>query len=148
MLTLDLVTPANYEESLALKVSEDQEHLIAPMVNSLADAFVWKAEPRVAIEEGRLVGFVMVFPFTLDDTPVVNIVRFLIDAGHQSRGLGRQLMGATIDLIGSLEPRPVRVRISTFPENERALSLYRSTGFEGSDIEAGEVVLWRDVAPA
>ncbi len=144
MLTLEPVSPQNYKETLGLSVAENQQHLIAPVVKSLADAFVWSALPRVARHEDALVGFVLVFPFELNGEPVVNIVRFMIEQGRQRQGLGRELMRVTLDWIRSLEPTPVRVRISTFPENERALKLYRAAGFEGSELEDGEVALWRD----
>ena len=63
MLTLETVTPQNYKETLGLLVAKDQQHLIAPVVTSLADAFVWSALPRVARHGDALVGFVLVFPF-------------------------------------------------------------------------------------
>lgn len=144
MITLELVTPENYDEALALAVTDEQAHLIAPMVKSFADAFIWNAHPRVAVMDGRLVGFVMVFPFEVARAPVVNIVRFLIDARFQGQGLGRRLMGATIDWVATFDPRPSRIRISTFPENQRALGLYESVGFRQSGVEDGEAVLWRD----
>ena len=144
MLTLETVSPQNYKETLGLSVAKDQKHLIEPVVQSLADAFVWSALPRVARRGDALVGFVLVFPFELDGEPVVNIVRFMIEQRHQRQGLGRELMAVTLDWIRSLDPTPVRVRISAVPENETALRLYRAAGFEGSELEDGEVALWRD----
>ena len=144
MLTLEPVTPQNYRETLGLSVAKDQQHLIAPVVKSLADAFVWSALPRVARRGDALVGFVLVFPFEKNGEPVVNIVRFMIEQVCQRQGLGRELMEVTLDWIRSLEPTPVRIRISTKPENERALKLYRAAGFEGAGLEDGEVALWRD----
>jgi len=143
VIELEAVTPANYDEVLLLRVAPAQEHLIAPVVKSLADAFVWGAEPRVARSAGQLVGLVLVFPFELAAEPVVNIVRLMIDHRHQGRGLGRLLIDSTIDWVATFRPRPSRLRVATFPENERALILYRTAGFQGSDIENGEVVLWR-----
>jgi diamine N-acetyltransferase len=142
-MDLEPVTPENYAETLTLAVAPDQERLISPVVKSLSDAFVWQSQVRVCREAERLVGFVMAYAFEWEGEPVVNIVRFLIDQHHQGRGLGRELLRLAIDWIASFEPNPVRARISTYPDNERALKLYRSAGFEGSDLVDGEVILWR-----
>jgi diamine N-acetyltransferase len=75
----------------------------------------------------------------------VNIVRLLVDSRFQQKGIGRQLLEATLDWIKSLSPRVSRIRISTFPENAVALNLYKSSGFSGDEIEDGEVALYRRV---
>ncbi len=90
------------------------------------------------------VGFVMIFPYDDAGFRVVNIVRLLVDSRFQRKGLGRQLLEATINWINSLTPNVNRIRISTFPENAVALNLYRSSGFTGGEIEDGEVVLYRE----
>jgi diamine N-acetyltransferase len=145
VIELEAVTPENYAETLTLAVTPDQERLISPVVKSLSDAFVWSSQVRVAREEDRLVGFVMAYAFEWEGEQVVNIVRFLIDQRHQGRGLGRELLTSTLDWIASFEPTPVRARISTYPDNERALALYRSAGFDGSDMVDGEIVLWKEL---
>ena len=146
-LLLERITPENYAATLALSVAPDQTRLIAPVVRSLADAFVWGAEPRVARRGTDLVGFVMIFPFELAGEPVANVVRFMVDEHHQGQGIGRELMAATLGWVESRSPRPSRIRISSLPENTRALGLFRSCGFEGNDndLEDGEVVLWKSV---
>lgn len=143
VVELEPVTPGNYEETLELAVTADQSRLIASVTKSLADAFVWHALARVARHEGAVIGFVLVYPFELEGENVANIVRFMIDQRHQRLGLGRAMLSSTLDWMAELEPRPQRVRVSTFPENEPALRLFRSAGFVGSKVENGEVVLWR-----
>jgi RimJ/RimL family protein N-acetyltransferase len=149
MIVLEPVGVENHTEARGLSPAADQMHLIASVTESLADAYVWKdAQTRVARnQDGVLIGFVMIFPFELDEEPVLNIVRLLVDQDHQGAGAGRELLDATLRWIASLEPRPVRVRVSTFPENHRALRLYRTAGFEEDDLENGEIVLWRDLEP-
>ena len=101
------VTPENYDSVLDLRVSPEQERFVAPVTKSLADAFVYEgAEVRIGYEEETPVGFVLVFPFERANQPVVNIVRLLVDQRYQQRGLGRALLVATLDWIGSLLPRP------------------------------------------
>ncbi len=150
MFVLEPISVENHVEARELSVAEGQTHLVASVAESLADAYVWKqSQTRVARnQDGVLVGFVMVFPFELVGEPVVNIVRFLVDKDHQGIGVGRQLLDATVQWLASLEPEPVRIRVSTSPENERALRLYRAAGFEGDELENGETVLWRDLDQA
>ena len=139
MLALEDVTPENYAEATLLAVAPEQRHLVSPVVASLADC------PRVAREDGgRLVGFVLAYPFTWEGRPVVNIVRFLVDQKHQGRGLGRELLQATLAWWRAETPRPARFRVTTKVENARAEHVFRSCGFSGDDVVRGERVLWRD----
>lgn len=144
MLTLEEITPENYQEAMALSVTEAQQAFVSPVVRSLADAYVWDALPRLAREGEKPVGFLMVYPFEHDGLRVINIVRLLIDREHQGRGLGRELMTSLLGWLATLEPPARRLRISTKPENAGALHLYRAFGFEGEEMYEGEVVLWRD----
>lgn len=143
MLTLEPLTPDNYLRVLALEVAPEQEHLIAPVVKTIADAFVWQSEIRIASTDGEPVGLVLVFRFEVGDEPVVNIVRFMIDRRHQGEGLGRAMMDSTLEWLAGFDPRPVWVRTSTMPENERALRFWKSAGFTETGFEDGEIVFWR-----
>lgn len=139
-LTLEPVTPENYEAVIALKVADHQQDFVAPTLRSLADAYVYKsALTRAARVGDDIVGFALIIP----EQPTALIVRLLIDARFQRLGHGRALVAAIIDWIAALEPRPARMRISAKPENEVALNLYRSFGFEDDGFEHGEVVLVR-----
>ncbi|WP_433833443.1 GNAT family N-acetyltransferase [Actinoplanes sp. CA-015351] len=57
------ITPDNYEAALDLAVRPDQQDLVAPVVKSLAEAYVYgeSAWPRLIYDADRLVGFVMAF---------------------------------------------------------------------------------------
>jgi diamine N-acetyltransferase len=146
VLELLPIVPENYDSALALAVKVGQERFVAPIVKSLADAFVYReARFRLAFHNGVAVGYVLVFPFDEGNWRIVNIVRLMIDARYQGEGLGRELLSATLDWICTLSPKVDRVRISTIPENEIALRLYRSAGFEEAGIENGEVALYRDL---
>lgn len=140
---LEAIVPDNYAETLRLDVMPEQRPWVASIEKSLADAFVWGARARVARRGDLLVGFVLVFPYAIGGTPVANIARFMIDHRHQRQGLGRALMAVTLEWLASWQPKPERIRISTFPENAVARRLYRSCGFSETEIEGGEVVLWR-----
>ena len=145
-MTVELIplSPDNHKAVRALKVKPDQRHLVASVDASLADAYVWKdALFRGVFAAGEPVGYVMVFPFNRDGTEVVNIVRLMIAEEHQGRGLGRAAVQKTMEWVSGFSPRPELLRISTLPENEVALGLYLSLGFEIQGQEEGEVALYR-----
>ena len=144
MIDLRPITPDNHIEARRIAVRPEQERLVASIDKSLADAYVWKdALVRIAFEGDRPVGYVTVFPFDDDGQRVVNIVRLMIDARFQGKGLGRQLLERTVHWIGTFTPNVDLVRISTLPDNQVALRLYKSTGFTERGIEDGEVALYR-----
>lgn len=144
MIRLEPITPDNQKAVREMSVREDQQHLVAPVELSLADAYVWKESSfRAAYKDESPVGYVLVFPFTESDQRIVNIVRLMIDARYQGSGLGRALLITTLEWIESFSPVVDKVRISALPENEVALRLYRSEGFEDAGLEDGEVALYR-----
>lgn len=60
---LEKITPGNFDTAIGLKVRPDQEHLVAPVVKSLAEAYVYPgvAWPRLIVDGERTVGFLMAF---------------------------------------------------------------------------------------
>ena len=138
------ITPDNHLDARALSVHMEQRRFVATVDKSLADAYVWKdALFRVAYSKAEPVGYVLIFPFEDDAERLVNIVRLMIDARHQNRGLGRELLLTTFDWIQTLTPRVNTIRISTLPDNEIALHLYRSMGFTERGVEDGEIALYK-----
>ncbi len=149
-MTIELVpiTPANHKAVRALSVREDQTHLVAGVDASLADAYVWDGSLfRAALADSVPVGYVLVYPFDQDGSRIVNIVRLMVDARYQGRGLGRAILTETFRWIGSFSPPADVLRISTLAENEPALGLYLSMGFEIKGTEDGEVALYRRPEP-
>jgi diamine N-acetyltransferase len=138
------ISPANHKAVRALSVRPEQAHLVAGVDASLADAYVWQgAMFRAACEHDVPVGYVLIYPFDRDGLRIVNIVRLMVDARHQGRGLGRAILSRTLEWISALSPPPDALRVSTLPENEVALGLYLSMGFEIRGSEEGEVALYR-----
>ncbi|MFD4941525.1 GNAT family N-acetyltransferase [Streptomyces sp. NPDC058239] len=96
-LRLEKITTANFDAAIALKVRPDQEHLVAPVVRSLAEAYVHPgtAWPRLILDGDRPVGFLMAFldiDFAGDGTRTdvrSGLLRLNIAAGEQGRGYGR-----------------------------------------------------------
>ncbi|GLW11627.1 N-acetyltransferase [Microtetraspora sp. NBRC 13810] len=95
-LRLAEVTAANFDTAIGLKVRPDQEHLVAPVVKSLAEAYVHPgvAWPRLIFDGARPVGFLMAF-FDVDfagdgsGDRRSGLWRLNIAAGEQGRGYGR-----------------------------------------------------------
>ncbi|MFE4975682.1 GNAT family N-acetyltransferase [Kitasatospora sp. NPDC056651] len=96
-LGLAVITPENIDAALALRVRPDQEHLVAPVATSLAEAYAYgeAAWPRLILDGDRPVGFVMAFfdltfyPDRPGDLPRSGLWRLLIDAERQRGGYGR-----------------------------------------------------------
>ncbi|MFB7188837.1 GNAT family N-acetyltransferase [Streptomyces sp. NPDC056178] len=94
-LHLQEITPDNFETAIDLRVRPDQEHLVAPVMKSLAEAYVHPAVawPRLICDDDEVVGFLMAF-FDIDWTGRgtdfrSGLWRLNIAAGKQGRGYGR-----------------------------------------------------------
>lgn len=89
------ITPANLDAALGIRVHPGQEHAVAPVVKSLAEAYVHPgvAWPRLIVDGDRPVGFLMAF-LDIDwyeDGSVLRsgLWRLNIAAGEQGKGYGR-----------------------------------------------------------
>ncbi|MFD5160570.1 GNAT family N-acetyltransferase [Streptomyces hawaiiensis] len=92
---LEEITPGNLDAALGVAVRPDQEHAVAPVVKSLAEAYVHPgtAWPRLIVDGDRPVGFLMAF-LDIDwyENGTVHrsgLWRLNIAAGEQGRGYGR-----------------------------------------------------------
>ncbi|MFC8077708.1 GNAT family N-acetyltransferase [Streptomyces sp. NPDC057307] len=96
-LRLEKITPDNFEAAIGVRVRPDQQHLVAPVTKSLAEAYVHQdtAWPRLILDGDRVVGFLMAFldiDFAGDGTGKdirSGLWRLNIAAGEQGRGYGR-----------------------------------------------------------
>lgn len=140
------ITPKNYDLAKMITVKPEQQNFVASIKDTLADAYVYKAsEFRLVKAEEDFIGYVLVCPFSERGEKFVNIVRLVIDENHQGKGHGRQLLKDTIQWIHSYYNQISKVRISTKCENDVALSLYRSEGFEEKGLEENEIALYYDL---
>lgn len=133
------VTYDNWEECIALRVSEAQQRMVAPNVYSLAQAKVQPECVPLAIYAGdTMVGFLM---YALDrDDGNWWIYRLMIDERYQGRGYGRAALEKAIDRIRK-EPGCTKIIVSLKPDNTVARTLYRSVGF----VETGQQIGGEDV---
>ncbi|MFD5796449.1 GNAT family N-acetyltransferase [Streptomyces diastatochromogenes] len=104
-LHLQEITADNFETAINLRVRPDQEHLVAPVVKSLAEAYVHPgiAWPRLICDDDEVVGFLMAF-FDIDWTGRgtdfrSGLWRLNIADGMQGRGYGRFAVESVADEI-------------------------------------------------
>lgn len=135
------VTVENWWKVAGLRLADDQKHLVASNLYSIAQSkFDPDARPRAIYAGDVIVGFLMYdVPDADDDPKVAAIYRFMIDKDHQGKGYGRAALTCAIDEIRQI-PGIAKVAISYLPDNAVAKAFYASLGFiETGRIEYGEV---------
>ncbi|MGA4959830.1 GNAT family N-acetyltransferase [Streptomyces lavendulocolor] len=151
-LRLEKITPDNVEAAIALRVRPDQDHLVAPVVTSLAEAYAQPdvAWPRLIFDGDRLVGFLMAFfdiDFAGDGTGTdirSGLWRLNIAAGEQGRGYGRFAVQAVAAEIRRRGGTRLVVSWHPGPDGPEAFYLglgFRPTGETSGDQRVGELAL-------
>ncbi|EFE68710.1 GNAT family N-acetyltransferase [Streptomyces viridosporus] len=143
---LEEVTAENLDAALGVRVRPDQEHAVAPVVKSLAEAYVHPgtAWPRLIVDGDRAVGFLMAF-FDLDwhddGGSVVRsgLWRLNIAAGEQGKGYGRfavESVAAEIRRRGGRE-----LHVTWHPGPSGPEGFYLGLGFRrNGEVVGGETV--------
>lgn len=122
----------------SLKVAPDQEKFVAPNALSIAQAYFTKEHWfRAIAADDELVGFVMLYTKVEDES--VFVWRFMIDEGHQGRGLGGAALGAVIDEVKAW-PGVTSLRLSFVDQPGGPEPFYAAKGFRRTGrIVDGEV---------
>lgn len=145
-VTLREITAETVIPVVKLKVTEDQNRFVAPNAVSLAQAlFAPEAWYRAIYLGEEAVGFVMLSDDSLrdpvPDEPEIGVWRFMVDARHQRRGIGRAALRLVIEHVRR-KGRFDKLYISYVPEEGGPEALYLSMGFEPTgEVDEGEVVL-------
>ncbi|MBM9617587.1 GNAT family N-acetyltransferase [Streptomyces zhihengii] len=141
-LHLREITPDNFENAVALRVRPDQEHLVAPVVKSLAEAYVHPgtAWPRLICDGDEAVGFLMAF-FDIDRTGGgtdfrSGLWRLNIADGQQGRGLGRFAVRSVADEIR--RRGGTRLTTTWHPGPDGPAGFYRALGFRPTGETSGD----------
>ncbi|MFI1481020.1 GNAT family N-acetyltransferase [Streptomyces sp. NPDC020747] len=146
-LRLEKVTPDNVDAACRLAVRSDQERFVAPVVKSLAEAYVQPevAWPRLVFAGEELVGFVMAFfdvrfdPENSDDRPRSGLWRLNIADGQQGRGYGRFAVESVREEIRRRGQSRVTV---TWAQGERGPErFYVKLGFRRTGEMSGDQVV-------
>lgn len=151
-LRLEEVTPKNFDTALGVRVRPDQEFAVAPVVKSLAEAYVHSgsAWPRLIMDGDRAVGFLMAFldaDWHEDGGSVVRsgLWRLNIAAGEQGKGYGRfavESVAAEIRARGGKE-----FHVTWHPGEHGPEGFYLGLGFrKNGEVVEGETVGVLDLA--
>lgn len=146
-LRLEPITPANVDAAIALRVRPDQEHLVDPVVKSLAEAYAHgdTAWPRLILDGERPVGFLMAFldiDFAGDGRGLdirSGLWRLNIAAGEQGRGYGRFAVRSVADEIR--RRGGTRMTTTWHPGEDGPERFYLGLGFRPTgEVSGGETV--------
>jgi len=126
-ITFIEITPANYDECIALSVSPEQKSFVAANVDSLAEAKENPGMVPVGISKNnKLIGFAMYGNSTNENKSW--IIRFMIDKTYQRQGFGKKALSELIKLLFDKYPNS-DIRLCVEPENIAAIKFYESFGF-------------------
>jgi diamine N-acetyltransferase len=121
------ITKENWEECIALSVSDEQSKFIASNLYSLAQS---KFEPEMCpmgvYDHETMVGFIMYVKDSNADK--VWIVRFMIGKERQGKGYGKIALSKLIDLL-SEKYAGSDIYLCVEPENQIATKMYENFGF-------------------
>ena len=144
MLRLEEITADNLDDAIGVTVRAGQEHLVAPVVKSLAEAYVHPtiAWPRLIRNGSRPVGFLMGF-FDADfadgeGTPDLRsgLWRLNVAAGEQGTGVGRY---AVDSVAAEVRRRGGSVLTTTWcPGEDGPEGFYLALGFRKTGELSGE----------
>lgn len=148
-LRLEPVTRDNVRAACDLRLRPDQEHLVAPVAYSLAEAYVVPdiAWPRLIYDGDELAGFIMgaFDPSNPDDLYHAYLWRLNISADHQRGGYGRFAVAA---MCAETVRRGLhKLTVSYHPGEDGPEGFYQRLGFRPTGrISHGEAVAERVLA--
>jgi diamine N-acetyltransferase len=146
LVTLREITEDTVVSIVKLSVAESQMHFVAPNAVSLAQALFSKEAWYRAIYRGEEpVGFVMLYDESLrtppPEAPNVGVWRFMVDARHQGRGIGRQALAQVLDHVRG-KGVFTSLELSYVPGPNCPEPFYLSMGFRHTGrMDGDEVVL-------
>lgn len=137
------ITSETVRAVCGLEVAVEQTGFVAPNAVSIAEAhFTPHHWMRAIYEDGDPAGFLLTYEDPEEDS--FWVWRFMVDAQHQHRGIGRQAMRLLLDRWRSIGV--TAAALSVIPTNRETIAFYQSLGFEltGED-EGGELVMRRQL---
>jgi diamine N-acetyltransferase len=146
-LRLEKITPDNVLDACRLKVRPEQEGLVAPVAQSLAEAYAQPeiAWPRLIVDGEEPVGFVMGFfmvrlhPDIPEDRLRSGIWRLNVAADQQGRGYGRF---AVLGVCEEIRRRgQSRATVTWVPGEKGPERFYLRLGFRLTGERSGDEVV-------
>jgi diamine N-acetyltransferase len=153
ILTFREVTDANRAEVVALRVAHDQDRFVSSVADSMEEAVEWaRAKPwyRAVYAGDEPIGFVMLSWDVEPEPPDIFgpwfLWKLLVDARHQGKGYGREIVRMVVDLVrrdGATE-----LLTSNVPGEGSPAGFYAKLGFvpTGELDPEGEIILRLDLA--
>jgi diamine N-acetyltransferase len=136
-ITMREVTRKNWQAALRLAVHPAQQRFIADYVPiaaiALAKAYIRPGGltwiPYAFYTDATMVGFA---ELAYESGSVENywLFHFFIDSHYQGQGYGKQSLQILIDFIKKHCAECRAIHITVHPENERAIRLYTTAGFQ------------------
>lgn len=145
-VSLKEVTKENWIQCIKLKLAPEQEGLVAPNVDSIAESkFEPHYVPRAIYNNDIVVGFLMYCPeIETEEKDLYWLFRFMVDVAYQKQGIGRAALELTLNEISQNNCRKINVMYS--PKNSIAAKLYKSLGFKQVDVaEDGDIIVQKRV---
>jgi len=145
-------------ECINLTVTEEQYNYVASNSYSLAEAYDTnkkysekgegnRADPYAVYNDGKMIGFVMIGFFPLDDEdycdePFYYIWRLFVDVKHQGKGFGTEILRLAMEKVKTKYLGNANWCFSSYvPENTASKRTFASYGFkEDGRILDGEAV--------
>ena len=126
---LELITPENWKQCIALQVHDSQIDFVPSNLYSLAESSVYSHSHKYILcnAHGTPVGFVL-YGY-IPEQGVWKIFRFMIDAQHQGRGYGKAGLTAVLQHIATSHPSCTAVYLTYREANTQAAHLYAGFGF-------------------
>ncbi|MFD6100438.1 GNAT family N-acetyltransferase [Nocardiopsis flavescens] len=142
-LRLAEITPANVNDAIKVRVREDQDTFVAPVMYSLAEAYASRdtAWPRLVLDGDRPVAFVMAGfdPGAENPDHRCGIWRLNVAEGEQGKGYGRFAVEAV--LAEARRRGEDKVTVSWVPGEGSPEGFYLKLGFALTDrVDDGETV--------
>jgi diamine N-acetyltransferase len=144
------VTRDNWHEALQLAVTPEQEELVAPVTETVAEAYIRPknriVKPYAFYAEEQMIGF-FAYSYEPESTDDYWIEGFFIDHRFQRMGLGSAALAATVTHARSVFPKCRRLSLTVFADNVAARRLYEGYGFGTTgEICEGDLVYHLDLA--
>lgn len=138
------LSDANREAVHALAVHEHQRRFLSTpeIADFLADAENHpEFTPLAVVTGGEIVGFVSMGVPAEPGRWWIPLV--IVDRERQGQGVGRATVALVISVIRAIDRTSVAVGLACHPENEVALHIYRSFGFEEHGLnDRGDLEMW------
>lgn len=125
-----------FDKIVALKVRDDQKHLVDDNSYALSQAQSEQdLRPLAIYNDDELVGFCMYG--TDEEDGYITIYNMMIDAVHQGKGYSTQALKSLLELIRT-ERNPAAVYAEISQDNKGAKAIFTKAGFKPSGERAGD----------